>query len=148
MIAFGLAALHSFGLLATMEVLEPIFKVGERTISVLGLLNGVAILLFLLWISSMLGSSGKELGASPLAFFASSSDQNPPRTFGFLSFIVALSTIGLISSFAAWWSDRRRIGSGRKVVSNLVSGLILLLDRSIKPGDVIEIDVPTVGSTP
>ena len=61
-IAFGLAALHSFGLLeATMEVLELIsFKVGDRTISVLGLLNGVAILLFLLWISSMLGSSGEK----------------------------------------------------------------------------------------
>ena len=61
-IAFGLAALHSFGLLeATMEVLELIsFKVGDRSISVLGLLNGVAILLFLLWISSLLGSSGEK----------------------------------------------------------------------------------------
>ena len=61
-IAFSLAALHSFGLLkATLEVLELIsFKVGDRTISVLGLLNGVAILLFLLWISSMLGSSGEK----------------------------------------------------------------------------------------
>ena len=54
-IAFGLAAFNSFGLLeATMEVLELIsFKVGDRTISVL-VLNGVAILFFLLWISSML----------------------------------------------------------------------------------------------
>ena len=33
------------------------------------------------------------------------------------------------------------VGFGlQKVVSNLVSGVILLLDRSIKPGDVIEID--------
>ena len=28
----------------------------------------------------------------------------------------------------------------QKVVSNLVSGVIILLDKSIKPGDVIEVD--------
>ena len=30
----------------------------------------------------------------------------------------------------------------QKVISNLVSGVIILLDKSIKPGDVIEIDIP------
>ena len=105
-IAFGLAALHSFGLLqATVEVLELLsFKVGDRTISLLGLLNGVAILLFLLWISSMLGSSGeKKIRSLP---------HLPPSLqvllvkilrvlLIFLSFVVALSTIGLdLSSFA------------------------------------------------
>ena len=147
-IAFGLAALHSFGLLeATMEVLELIsFKVGDRTISVLGLLNGVAILLFLLWISSLLGSSGeKKIRSLP---------HLPPSLqvlltkilrvlLIFLSFVVALSTIGLDLSSFALLGGAIGVGIGfglQKVVSNLVSGLILLLDRSIKPGDVIEID--------
>ena len=40
---------------------------------------------------------------------------------------------------------RRRRLRLQKVVSNLVSGVILLMDRSIKPGDVIEID-STYGS--
>ena len=147
-IAFGLAALHSFGLLqATMEVLELLsFKVGDRTISLLGLLNGVAILLFLLWISSMLGSSGeKKIRSLP---------HLPPSLqvllvkilrvlLIFLSFVVALSTIGLDLSSFALLGGAIGVGIGfglQKVVSNLVSGLILLLDRSIKPGDVIEID--------
>ena len=33
------------------------------------------------------------------------------------------------------------IGFGlQKVVSNLISGIIVLMDRSIKPGDIIQID--------
>ena len=147
-IAFGLAALHSFGLLeTTMEVLELLsFKVGDRTISILGLLNGVIILLFLLWISSLLGSSGeKKIRSFP---------HLPPSLqvlltkilrvlLVFLSFVVALSTIGLDLSSFALLGGAIGVGIGfglQKVVSNLVSGLILLLDRSIKPGDVIEID--------
>jgi len=54
-----------------------------------------------------------------------------------------MSTIGLDLSSFALLGGARGVGIGfglQKVVSNLVSGLILLLDRSIKPGDVIEID--------
>ena len=146
--AFSLAALHSFGLLrTTLDVLELFsFKVGDRTISFLGLLNGVAILLFLLWVSSLLGSSGeKKIRKLP---------HLPPSLqvllikilrvlLFFLSFVVALSTIGLDLSSFALLGGAIGVGIGfglQKVVSNLVSGLILLLDRSIKPGDVIEID--------
>ena len=62
----------------------------------------------------------------------------------FLSFAVALSTVGLDLSSFALLGGAVGVGIGfglQKVVSNLVSGLILLLDRSIKPGDVIEIEV-------
>ena len=61
----------------------------------------------------------------------------------FLSFVVAMSTVGLDLSSFALLGGAIGVGIGfglQKVVSNLVSGLILLLDRSIKPGDVIEID--------
>ena len=61
----------------------------------------------------------------------------------FISFLVAMSTIGLDLSSFALLGGAIGVGIGfglQKVVSNLVSGLILLLDRSIKPGDVIEID--------
>ena len=61
-LAFGLAALNSFGLLqTTLDLLRLLaFNVGDRRISVLDILNGGIILLILLWISSLLGSSGER----------------------------------------------------------------------------------------
>ena len=147
-LAFGLAALHSFGLLeTTIELLNLLaFNVGDRRISILDIMNGGIILLILLWVSSLLGSSGeKKIRKLP---------HLPPSLqvllakilrviLVFVSFAIALSTIGLDLSSFAILGGAIGVGIGfglQKVVSNLVSGLILLLDRSIKPGDVIEIE--------
>ena len=147
-LAFGLAALHSFGLLeTTIELLNLLaFNVGDRRISILDIMNGGIILLILLWISSLLGSSGeKKIRKLP---------HLPPSLqvllakilrviLVFVSFAIALSTIGLDLSSFAILGGAIGVGIGfglQKVVSNLVSGLILLLDRSVKPGDVIEIE--------
>ena len=56
--------------------------------------------------------------------------------------LAAFSSLGFDLSVFAFIGGATGIGIGfglQKVVSNLVSGLILLLDHSIKPGDVIEI---------
>jgi small-conductance mechanosensitive channel len=147
-LAFGIAALQSFGLLQpTFDFLGSLsFAVGKSNLSVLDLVNGIFILLFLLWISSLLGSAGESkirqlpnLPPSLQVLLA-----KVVRVFLiFLSFLVAMSTIGLDLSSFALLGGAIGVGIGfglQKVVSNLVSGLILLLDRSIKPGDVIEID--------
>ena len=148
LIVFGMAALQSFGLLQpTLGFLKSAsFAIGKSTLSILDLVNGVFILLFLLWISSLLGGVGeKRIRQLP----------NLPPSLQvllakvvrvlliFLSFLVAMSTVGLDLSSFAILGGAIGVGIGfglQKVVSNLVSGLILLLDRSIKPGDVIEID--------
>jgi small-conductance mechanosensitive channel len=60
-----------------------------------------------------------------------------------LAVVLALGSIGIDLTAFAVFSGAVGVGVGfglQKVVSNLVSGVILLLDRSIKPGDVIEID--------
>ena len=53
-----------------------------------------------------------------------------------------LSTVGIDLSALALFSGAVGVGVGfglQKIVSNLVSGIILLADKSIKPGDVITV---------
>jgi len=54
--------------------------------------------------------------------------------------LVVLSTVGIDFSALAVFSGAVGVGVGfglQKIVSNLVSGIILLADKSIKPGDII-----------
>jgi small-conductance mechanosensitive channel len=62
----------------------------------------------------------------------------------FISFaiLIVLSTVGIDLSALALFSGAVGVGLGfglQKIVSNLVSGIILLADKSIKPGDVISV---------
>ena len=56
--------------------------------------------------------------------------------------LIVLSTVGIDFSALALFSGAVGVGLGfglQKIVSNLVSGIILLADKSIKPGDVISV---------
>jgi small-conductance mechanosensitive channel len=57
-----------------------------------------------------------------------------------IAVVVALSSVGIDLTAFAVFSGAVGVGVGfglQKVVANLISGVILLLDRSVKPGDVI-----------
>jgi small-conductance mechanosensitive channel len=59
-----------------------------------------------------------------------------------LAFVVALTSVGIDLSTFALLTGAIGVGIGlglQKTVSNLFSGIILLLDKSIKPGDVIQV---------
>jgi small-conductance mechanosensitive channel len=60
-----------------------------------------------------------------------------------LALLVALDTVGIDFQYLLVFSGAVGLGLGlglQKVVANLVSGYILLMDNSIRPGDVIEVE--------
>ena len=57
--------------------------------------------------------------------------------------LIGLSSLGIDLTAFAFLGGTLGVGLGfglQKVVSNFVSGVIILMDRSVKPGDVIEIN--------
>jgi len=59
-----------------------------------------------------------------------------------VALLIGLNAVGIDLTAFAVFSGAVGVGVGfglRKIVSNFVSGIILLLERSIKPGDVIEV---------
>ena len=59
-----------------------------------------------------------------------------------MAFIIGINSLGIDLTGLAVLSGAIGVGLGfglQKVVSNLVSGVIILLDKSIKPGDVISL---------
>ena len=121
--------------------------VGNFRLSVLLVLKGAVTLAAFVWIANATVASGRTAGA------ACSRRSTPAMqvlaaklvrmTLLTLAVVLALGSIGIDLTAFAVFSGAVGVGVGfglQKVVSNLVSGVILLLDRSIKPGDVIEID--------
>jgi small-conductance mechanosensitive channel len=142
------AILHIFDLLQiTTQALDSFgFNIGETRISFLDVINGGGILLGLLWgtavLSRIVEKRVKTLPNVPPSLQVLLA-KLVRMALIFFSVLIALSTVGLDLSSFALLGGAIGVGIGfglQKVVSNLVSGLILLLDRSIKPGDVIEID--------
>lgn len=59
-----------------------------------------------------------------------------------VALLVALETVGIDLTALAVFSGALGVGIGfglQRIFANLVSGFILLMDRSIKPGDVVSV---------
>ncbi len=65
-----------------------------------------------------------------------------------IALVIGLTTAGIDLSLLAVFSGALGLGIGfglQKGISNLFSGMLLLMDKSIKPGDVIELEGGTFG---
>ncbi|HUU65995.1 MAG TPA: mechanosensitive ion channel domain-containing protein [Methyloceanibacter sp.] len=149
-VAWAIAALSIVGLLDdAVAVLDGVaLTVGGVRISALLVLNAVLSLAILLWVAVM--------ASRVLERRITQSVQLTP-TFQVLlikllkvvlvgiAIALALSTVGIDLTAFAVLGGAIGLGIGfglQKIVSNLIAGVIILLDKSIKPGDVI-----TVGET-
>lgn len=147
-VAWSIAALNLVGLLdATMQVLDSMaFSFGEIRLSVLGLLKAGMVLVVFLWLAGALSRQ-----AEAKLNQANALSPSARVLFGKLMHIIliavaiiaALESMGVDLTALAVFGGAVGLGIGfglQKVVSNLMSGVILLMDKSVKPGDVIGID--------
>ena len=153
-LAKGVAAL-GWGLLAlaALDLLEPTaraldaaaFHLGSLRVSALAALKGLGIAALLFWLAGFLSHLAERS-------LDRNTDIDPSfrvligkivKLALFVAVIVAtLSTVGLDLTTLTVFSGAIGLGLGfglQKVVSNLVSGFIILIDKSIKPGDVIQL---------
>ena len=145
--AWTIAALDIVGLRTTVTTGLDSFAVvfGGLRISLLLVLKATVLLLFALWLANMIGDFLERR-------LRSSADLTPSvqvligkvariLLIGF-AIIIVMSSVGIDLSAFAFFSGAIGVGVGfglQKIVSNLVSGIILLADKSIKPGDVVTI---------
>jgi len=146
-VAWSLAALNIVGLLdETFELLERIgFTVGDVHLTMLSILKALLLLIILLravrWLSTYLEQrlgGVSELTPSTRLMIT----KGIHITLLFLVALAALNSVGIDLTALAVFSGAVGVGVGfglQKVVGNFVSGVILLSDKTIKPGDVVEI---------
>lgn len=149
-VAWSIAALKISGLLTpTGAFLDSLaIDIGKTRISVLAIISGIFIFVIMVW-AALFAARLLEQGLQRMPTLTPSAQVllSKLAKILFVTFAVlaAFTAMGVDLTALAVIGGAVGLGIGfglQKVVSNLISGVILLLDRSIKPGDVIE-----VGST-
>lgn len=146
-LAWGLAALNILGLLpSTVEMLDKsAVQFDTFRLSVLTVIKAITVFSILVWGALSIGRF-VESKLSAVEGLSPSLQVLAGKVIKASLLVVAvfgsLSLVGIDFSALAVFSGAIGLGIGfglQKVVSNLISGFILLTDKSIKPGDVISV---------
>lgn len=139
--------------LSILKLLDPLVtwldsvavRLGGLRITPLLVLKTSALLLLALWIA-IAASNFLDRRVHSIADLTPSIQELIAKLIriAFITFavVIVLSSVGIDLSLLAVFSGAVGVGLGfglQKIVSNLVSGIILLADKSIKPGDVISV---------
>jgi small-conductance mechanosensitive channel len=141
-------ALHATGILPEIwEALEAVsFSVGKQRISLLLILQGLASVTVALAISMWLANviEGRILAAERLEASTRVVLAKLVRAVAFfLAVLVALPIVGIDVTALSVFGGALGVGLGfglQKIASNYVSGYIILLDRSVRIGDLVTVD--------
>jgi small-conductance mechanosensitive channel len=146
-VAWTLAALDILGLLdPTAELLDGVaLTLGDTRLSALTVVKGVILIVALVW-AAVVASNLIERRIDVSADLTPSVKVLLGKLVRIVLLVVAVLAgvggVGIDLTALAVFTGALGFGIGfglQKVVSNLVSGLILLMDKSVKPGDVIAV---------
>lgn len=149
-VAWGIAALNILGILdSIIIILEDLsFDLGNLKISIYSIIKGLFTFIILLWIAIAILRFVERRTASTRSIsptFRVLISKITKILLITIVVIISLNSVGIDLTAFAIVGGAIGVGLGfglQKVFSNLVSGLILLMDKSVKPGDII-----TVGNT-
>lgn len=145
--AWTIAALNILGLLdPTIAFLDSLkFSLGDLNISALLIIKSMISLAILLWLASF-SSRVLEQRIRALPNVTPTMQVLLAKLLRIVLIIIAViaavSIVGIDLTAFAVFSGAVGVGVGlglQKTVSNLFTGILILMDKSIKPGDVIEV---------
>ncbi len=145
--AWTIAALNILNLLdATVAFLDSLsMDLGELHVSALTIIKGMMALAVLLWLAQF-ASRKLEQRVSKLPNMTPSVQVLLIKLFKIfvitIAIVAAMNSVGINLTGLAVFSGAVGVGIGfglQKIFANLISGLLILADKSIKPGDVIEV---------
>jgi small-conductance mechanosensitive channel len=144
---WSIAALNIIDVLRpTIAVLDSIaVSMGNTRISLYSVLQSLLIFALLAWLALYFTGlletrlrTSRALSPSVQVLFAKSLK----ATLVGLAIIIAVTSVGIDLTALAVVGGALGLGIGfglQRVISNMVSGIVLLLDQSIRPGDVISV---------
>ena len=143
-----IAALSILGILdETTAALDAIgFNLGDLRLSALAVIKGLLAIFLLMYLAGLLSTlaerrvlRSKDLTRSSQVLIG----KIIRITLITCAILIAVTSAGIDLSIFAVFSGAVGLGVGfglQRVVSNLFSGILLLMDKSIEPGDVIELE--------
>ena len=146
-IIWTVAALSILGVLQPLlaELDDVRFTLGGQRVSVLTVLQALLTMGILMWLSIVIGrfvarriDGVTDLTPTARVLFGKVST----IILISIAFVLALGVVGIDLTALAVFTGAVGVGIGfglQKSVANLFAGIILLLDKSIKPGDIIEV---------
>jgi len=149
---WSVAALSIFGVLGTATAVldSAAFTMGDFRLSLLSIIKSVFYLFILMYFATFVSSFAERRVLKSTSLTRSSQVLVAKIIRVFLiviALLIGITSSGIDLSLFAVFGGAVGLGIGfglQKGISNLFSGMLLLVDRSIEPGDVIEI--PEIGT--
>ncbi len=131
---------------STVSYLRSIqFDIGQYQISMLNIVHGIVILVVVFWIAGLLSSTLESFlrRSSRLSYNARELTVKFFRVFVyFIALMITLSAVGVDLTAFAVFGGALGVGVGlglQKLTANFVSGITLLMEKSLQISDLIEV---------